>query len=175
MRKYQIDLYRNADNWTAVVSDLLVVGEGATPDEATADAVTQAENAETRLTQLGLAERNTRNDLRIRYAPREAVFSKVSGIVVEYGLRAIILLMMFGLVYIAVRADIGTEIKKLRDDVSNLAGVVSDVGTTPAVGNESLLQQRARKLNEKLLPAARELRPLMRTLFGDEPLSPSPE
>ena len=87
----------------------------------------------------------------------------------EYGIRAAFLGLVFAGAYFLVRADIKAEAALFRNSiVAELTMIRRAVDGTMMSdeGASEKLRERARRLNERLLPAAEELRPLFQILLG---------
>jgi len=165
--KYKIDLYDIDGKWTAVVQDLLVVGEGDNPESATASAIAAAEKAERQLTATGLAVRGRNGSIRLVQSGAR----RTKDILVEYGIRTILLFMLLGGIYMMVRGDIKAEISQIRNNIAAEAALIRealDGSTVKEDDRAERLRQQAKRINDRLLPIARELRPLVQTLIGDD-------
>lgn len=164
MKRYDVDLYAEDGKWTAVIQSLLVFGEGETAEKALAIAI---ENAQTTESKLATGILKSPRD------PSTGLFEKggraFQRLFFEYGIRAAFLGLVFAGAYFLVRADIKAEAALFRNSiVAELTMIRRAVDGTMMSdeGASEKLRERARRLNERLLPAAEELRPLFQILLG---------
>tara|TARA_B100000427_G_scaffold313677_1_gene306219 strand:+ start:61 stop:378 length:318 start_codon:yes stop_codon:yes gene_type:complete len=91
-------------------------------------------------------------------------------IAAEYGLRTLFVFVLLASLYLVVRADLSHQIQAFRTDItSELSQIRSLLGDSSSTSSDAAerVRQRAQHLNQRLLPAAEELRPLFRTLLSD--------
>lgn len=167
MNSYKVELSQKQGRWHAVIIDLLVVGEGPDPETATADAVRKARGQEDALLSSGLAYKLP--DGSVRVMQRTGDIARRVG--VEYGIRAIFLFAVIAAVFLMIRGDLKSEAARLRSDIIYEISLLRQAIDGSAFDDASRVDRfraRARKLNDRLQPIAEELRPLFRTLLGDD-------
>lgn len=167
MSMYKIELSQEQGRWRAVIIDLLVVGEGPDPETATADAVRKARGQEDVLLLSGLARKQP--DGSIRVLQKTGDIARRIGI--EFGIRAVLLFAVIAAVFLMIRGDLKSEAARLRGDIVQEVSLLRQAIDGSAFNDDTRidrLRARARMLNDKLQPIAEELRPLFRTLLGDD-------
>ncbi len=172
MQAYKIDLIEADNGWHAILPDLLIVGSGANPETATADAVRKAEESAEKLIAAGLAAKGKNGALVLAAGTQRGkalVIAKHAFI--EFGIRAVFLgVLLFGL-FLVVRGDLIAQSTKFRDSVAGELAQLRNAISAPESGDAAVadrLKIRARQINERFLPAAKELRPLVDALIGQQ-------
>lgn len=167
MNTYKVELSQEQDHWRAVVIDLLVVGEGPDPETATADAVRKARIQADALLDAGLARKCPDGSVRVM----RRISDSALRISIEYGIRGVVLFAVLAGLFLMIRSDLKSEAARFRDDIGREISLLRRTIDGDALDDSARvdrLRDRARNLNEKLLPVAEELRPLFRALLDDQ-------
>lgn len=161
---YKLDIYRRDDDWVAIVPELLAAGKGRTAGDAVEAALARATETEHHLTEAGISDR-------AGTPPARQPFMKIlRETIVGFGLRAVIVGVV---VLLVLSPGVWTVMQfahqaksEILAEVGSIRQAIDDPGGPSAATKSERLRARAQRLRNLLMPAAEELRPVVRALIG---------
>ena len=119
MFRYSIELLRSKNEWSAIITELVVVGRGKSAGDAVNAAIAEALETEKKFHESGLDCSNFELPQKSSRSNFDNLQKNILQILVRLGIPVLIITIALTIFYMAIRVDVVDQISFIRDKLLN--------------------------------------------------------